>query len=395
MIIPEEIEYMITNGESSTLEFKEETVHNDSIAKEIIAFLNFKGGTILFGVNDSGKIEGIKDGSFEERIMNIFYNKIFPSVIPEYEKVNIKGKLVAVVKVEPGVDKPYYTKINGKNCYFVRYGSTSREATREELLRMFQASGNIHYEVTGLLNTSLKNLDLRNIEEYFVKYRNVNLENFSEAEVERILVNSAILSMMNNINVPTVAGMLLFGKNPQKFLTASGIRVMSIEGLELSDNVADHKFFERDIFSNIENALEYLKIRIKEGFRIANSAKRVDITDYPFKVLRELMVNAVAHRDYTITGSNIAVGLFSDRIEIKSPGVIPNTLTVEKIKQGIMYHRNPVLVQYLYDAGYVERLGRGVCSCVEMMRKYNGTEIDIVSDQTETKVVVYAVSKLL
>jgi ATP-dependent DNA helicase RecG len=390
MILSDEIKNMILNGENSTVEFKQEGVHNDSIAKEIVSFLNFKGGTILFGVNDCGEIEGIKDDSgFEERIMNIFYNKIFPSVVPEYEKIAVDGKFIAVVKVEQGTDKPYYTKINGKSCYFLRYGSTSREATREELLRMFQASGNVHYEVTGLLTAVLRDMDMGNIEEYFLKYRNVNLENFSEEEIERILVNSDVLVDINNKKVPTVAGMLMFGKNPKRFLAGAGIRAMNVKGQDISDNIEDFKFFERDVFHNIENTLDYLKIRIREGFTIENSAKRVDISEYPFKVLRELIVNAVAHRDYTITGSNIAVVLFPDRIEIKSPGSIPNTLTVEKMKQGIMYHRNPVLVQYLYDAGYVERLGRGVRSCVEIMRKYNGTEIDIATDQAETKVIVY------
>ena len=130
-------------------------------------------------------------------------------------------------------------------------------------------------------------------------------------------------------------------------------------------------------------------MRINEGFVIGDATKRIDIVDFPLKVLRELLVNAVAHRDYTITGSNIAVILYNNRIEIRSPGSIPNSLTIEKIKQGIMYHRNPVLVQYLYDCGYVERLGRGVRNSIEMMRKYNGTEIKIETDEAETAVSVF------
>jgi len=131
----EEIQKLVINGENSVVEFKEEEAHNDSIAKEIIAFLNFKGGTILFGVGDDRKITGIKDKAFEERIMNIFYSKVFPQVIPRYEELFIDGKKVSVVTIDQGINKPYYTRINGKNCYFIRYGSTSREASREELLR--------------------------------------------------------------------------------------------------------------------------------------------------------------------------------------------------------------------------------------------------------------------
>ena len=241
----EDIMYIIENGENSGIEFKEEDVHNDSIAKEIVAFLNFKGGTVLFGINNDGIIIGVKDKGFEERIMNIFYNKIFPSVIPEYEEIKINEKKVAVVKIETGIDKPYYTKINGKNCYFIRYGSTSREASREELLRLFQASGSGHYEITPVINTTMRDLNQIDMEDYFSKYRNVNLSNFTVKEVENILVNSDILTKYDEIAMPSIAGLLLFGKNPKRHIISAGIRVMSINGAELPDPVIDHKFFEK------------------------------------------------------------------------------------------------------------------------------------------------------
>ncbi|MCG8685698.1 MAG: putative DNA binding domain-containing protein [Desulfobacterales bacterium] len=384
-----EIQYMITNGENSKVEFKEECAHNDSIAKEIIAFLNFKGGTMLFGVNDDRQVVGVRDENFEERIMNIFYHRIMPSVIPDYQEFIIDNKRVVVLTVEQGINKPYYTKVNGKNCYFLRYGSTSREATREELLRLFQASGNVHYEVSPVLNAAPRDLDFRNIEDYFSKYRAMNLNNFSQSEVETILINSEILSQSGENIHPTIAGMLLFAKNPKKYLHGSGIRAIHIDGKDIADSVIDHKFFERDVFHNIESVLDYLKLRINAAVKIGHTARREAKVDYPFNVLRELIVNAVVHRDYTIIGANIAVIVFEDRIEIKSPGAIPNSLTIEKIKQGIMYHRNPVLVQFLYDAGYVERLGRGVRNSIEMMRKYNGKEIDIASDESETAIKIY------
>ncbi len=387
----EEIQKWIINGESSVVEFKEEEAHNDSIAKEIIAFLNFQGGTILFGVGDDRRITGIKDKAFEERIMNIFYNKVFPQVIPRYEELFIDGKKISVVTVDQGINKPYYTRVNGRNCYFVRYGSTSREASREELLRLFQASGSIHYEISQVAGSKMNDLDFSEIENYFRQYRGINLEIFSGGEKERVLSNSDLVVKGEDDEkaVPTIAGMLLFGKNPKKYLPAAGIRFMSIKGRELSDPVLDHKFFEENMFDNIKNAFDYFKVWLRSGFEINDDLQRKDLTEYPMGVLREMLVNSVAHRDYTISGSNIAVVLYENRIEFKSPGRIPNSLTIDKIKQGIMYHRNPVIVQFLYDAGYVERLGRGVRNSVEAMKKYNGTDIEITTDDTETVFTVY------
>ncbi len=385
----EELKNIIVNGENSTVEFNEELSHNDSITKEIVAFLNFKGGVLIFGVSDDGMILGISEKHFEERIMNIFYQRIFPNVIPEYEELLIDDKRLALVRVEMGIDKPYYTKINGKNCYFIRMGSTSREASREELLRLFQSSGNIHFEVNPVFKARYKDLNFQKIEDYFEKYRNIVLTNFTEEERINILINCELLVREEEEVFPTIAGMLMFGKEPKKYLNSSGIRVMCIEGNELSDSVKDHKFFERDIFENIDNTLEYIKIRIENGIYVEAEAQRKETIGYPVKVIREILVNCFVHRDYTIIGSNIAVIIYDDRIEFRSPGGIPNSLNIEKIRQGIMYHRNPILVQFLYDAGYVERLGRGIRNSIEVMKKFNGTNIDILSDDGETVFILY------
>lgn len=385
----EEMKYLIQNGENSCVEFKEEEAHNDSIVKEFIAFLNFKGGTVFFGVSDSKEIKGVNDEEFEERIMNLFYQRIFPSVIPDYREVRIDGRRVVSVTVDKGIDKPYYTKVSGKNCYYIRYGSTSREASREELIRLFQASGTVHYEITPVPNASLSDLDLAKMVGYFERYRSIDLEAYTREERENILKNSNIALQYDTEIVPTVAGMLLFGRKPKEYLSQTGIRGMFIGGNDLADRVLDHKFFQGDIFSNLESALDYIKLRINFGFEIEEEVQRRDILDYPMSVLRELLVNAVAHRDYTVTGSTIAIIIYKDRIEFKSPGSIPSTLTVEKMKQGIMYHRNPLVVQFLYDSGYVERLGRGIRNSIRKMNEFNGTDIEIISDRAETVFKVF------
>lgn len=178
--------------------------------------------------------------------MNIFYKRIFPNVIPEYEELLIDGSRVALVKVDMGKDKPYYTKINGKNSYFVRMGSTSRVVSRDELLRLFQSSGNLHFEVTPVLKAKYKDLNQQKVEDYFEKYRNIVLTNFTDEERINILINSEILLRNEMEEVfPTLADMLLFGKEPKKFINSSGVRVILIDGNEFSDDVKDHKFLKK------------------------------------------------------------------------------------------------------------------------------------------------------
>jgi len=237
----EKVKEIIRNGESSYVEFKENFTENLEIEKEIVGFLNLKGGKILIGVSDDGKIIGIDEKDLknvEERIMNICRTVVKPEIIPIYEKVLIDGKFIVILEVN-GIDKPYCVFKKDRKTYYIRVGTTVREATREELRRLFQASGSIHYEENPVYNSSIEDLAMDKITEYFEKFRGIEFKDRSEEEKVNILINSKILTRYEDRIVCTVAGMLLFGKEPSKFLSQNGIKFVHFKGIEISGELID------------------------------------------------------------------------------------------------------------------------------------------------------------
>lgn len=222
----EELKEIIANGENSGVEFKETRINPEHLAKEVAAFCNLQGGLILFGVRDDGEIVGIMDENLGDWSVEICRSGLIePEVIPFIENIKIDNKTVCVVKISQGIDKPYCVKKNKKKTYYIRAFASVREATREELGRLYQASCFIHYDTTPVLNALLKDLSIDKIEEYFGKYRSINIKNLPQEEKITILINAEILCEVDKeIIVPTLAGMLIFGKEPSRFLTQCGIK---------------------------------------------------------------------------------------------------------------------------------------------------------------------------
>jgi len=362
---------LIQNGENSWVEFKRDdrTTKDFSgdFAKEVVAFSNGRGGKIIIGVEDNGNIAGLSGEGFEEWVMNICRTLVHPGVIPFYEEIKIDELCKsAVVHIDMGYSKPYYIERGERRVYYIRVGSTSREATREELARLFQASGAYHYDVAPLPTTSFESLDQNRLAEYFKKYRSKDLTTLHPVEVKKLLINSDILKQTEYGEVASVGGLLFFGKEPQRFLPQSGITFALFRGTEVTE-----EYFERADIEGTATRLidETVKLIQKNILHIAHvkGLKRKEVS-IPKEVLREAITNAVAHRDYTILGARVRVYMFTDRIEVRSPGSLPNTVTIEKMKVGsISVARNPFIVNYLVELKYVERLGRGILFIIQKM----------------------------
>jgi len=355
---------IIQNGESSGVEFKRDERgnrrFNEDFAKEVVAFSNLKGGKIIIGVDDDGSISGLIDENCEEWVMNVCRTLVNPGVIPYYEEIQLDtGQRVAVVYIDMGYSKPYYMERGGeKRTYYIRVGSTSREATREELSRLFQASGFYHYDVAPVANTSIEELDMDELKRYFSKYHGIKLDDLTDSEVRNILINADIMQTTEYGDVLSVGGLLLFGKQPQKLLPNSGVTFAYFRGDTLSDELLDRKVIEGALPKLIDETVKAIQRNLKVASKI-KGLKRIE-KGLPREVFREAVTNAVAHRNYSI-GADIRVYMFTNRIEVRSPGSLPNTVTIEKIKIGsYSYPRNPLIAQHLRDLRYIDKLGRGV-----------------------------------
>lgn len=347
------IKQLIKNGENIYVEFKKEI--NKSFAEEVVSFLNTEGGIILIGIDDKGEVIGI-NSNLEEIVMNICRDSVIPAIAPTYLEHVYEDKKIALIKIERGNNKPYYT-INNK--YFIRVGSTKRIATKDELLRLFEASGAFHFDISGARGTGIKDLNIDEIRDYFMSYNAFDLYEEEKENVSRILINADILKESGNEILCTVGGLLIFGKRPEKNLFQSGISFAHFDGNDISVNLIDKK----EICGRMKDVVDQTMTVIKNNLIISSTiegALRKDIYEYEDVVLREAIVNALVHRNYSIQGSKIRILLFDDRIEFHSPGRIPNTITIEKMKIGVSYARNPFLVKYMENMRYIDKLGRGI-----------------------------------
>jgi ATP-dependent DNA helicase RecG len=363
----------IAGGEDSFTEFKREIESPDAFAAELIAFANAGGGQIFLGVDDEGKVHGVVDPQrTEEQITNIGRNNCVPPMDLLIEKVDVNGVKVIVVHVPRRLGRPYENK---RGQCFIRVGSTKRLASTDERARLLEAAGLFHFEETPVPHTSLDDLDEEAFAEY---YQSLLGELLSQAELPlpRILQNMRFLveDMGGNQRL-SVAGLLLFGKHPQELLGWAGITAVRWPGVEMGEELVDRKEMEGRLPQLIDQAETflvqhtYLSGRI-EGFR------RQDTPMYPREVLREAVVNAVAHRDYSLSGARIRIFVFANRIEVHSPGSLPNTVTLDNIRTGYSMARNRRILEALLHLGYASRIGSGIPRMIRLMQKYSGQEPD-------------------
>lgn len=283
------------------------------------------------------------------------------------------------------MDKPYYTS---DHKYYIRVGTTKRIASREELLRLFESNGALHFDISPVEGTSMKDLNIDVIRDYFLKYNAFDLQEEAREAAERILINADIMTEANGKALCTVGGLLVFGKKPEVRLPQNGISFAHFRGLEITDELIDKKILTGRIQDIAEQAMVVLKNNIKSP-SIINGIKREEKDEYPVIVMREAIVNTLVHRNYSISGSRIRIFMFDDRIEFHSPGRLPNTVTIDKMKIGISYARNPFLVKYMENLRYIDQLGRGIPMILKAMKEAGAKEPLLRESGEEFVLIIY------
>jgi ATP-dependent DNA helicase RecG len=387
---------MIQNGEGSGIEFKRDEVENRELAAEVVAFANFRGGRVLLGVEDDGTVHGTTRRDLEEWVAELCRARVAPPLIPYFDwfREFEPGKDVAVLQVLPGPDKPYARLHNSRRTYYIRVGSTKREATREELARMFQESGQLRYGVKPVPGATLADLDRQRLRQYLVDILGGEAPDDTEEEAwTRLLANLEFVVEADDVVAPTIDGVLLFGENVERFLPQAGIRALAYAGTERDYATRADEDLRGPILplrspggevvesGLVEQALAFVGRNTTPTAHL-EGARRVDRPTYPAEVLREAIVNAVVHRDYSVAGTDVTLSIFDDRLEVESPGRLPNTVTVERMRAGFRYTRNQTLVNVMRDYGYVDFRGMGVRSkIVPGMLAHNGTEPELVEEE--------------
>jgi len=376
---------IIKTGENASVEFKLEDIKNNRLAKEICGFCNALGGVILLGIDDVGEIIGCNRSDNEERVMNICYDLIEPKIFPDYFECIIDNKKIIVIRLLETDDKPYAIKKNNAYSYYIRIGTTCREAGRNELLRLFQKSSFLHYEILERKEASIKHIDINRFKEYL---RKLFIE-VDEKNLYQVMINK---KLMSKNRIPTLAGLALFGKNIQSVCPMLKVDIVKFEKDDLDYQIVNQRTFHGALLNSydengeisdlglIDKCLDFIKVNLKLSVSFQHASRQTSF-EYPVESIRELLVNCFAHRDYTIEGEGIRVFMYNNRLEFISPGGLPNSIDLDSLKDSLnygvvpTYSRNPVIVEVLKRFGYIENIGMGIYKKVYvLMKKMHQTE---------------------
>ena len=421
-----ELRELIAQGENSSIEFKSDRIDSRELAKEVVALANLRGGRLLLGVeNDSGvsglarrdalEAEGTKGGGrrtyrkLEEWVVQACRDKIRPELIPHFEVIpDVEpGRDVAVVRVERGWTV-HHLWHNQHRTYYIRVGSINREASPAQLARLFQQRSAYRLELQPVSGTSMDHLDQRRLVDYFAHIRGQDVPAdrvsgvLSEDRAQEwrdtaplawqpLLVNTKLLSE-DAPHPTTVAGLMLFGRNPNRFLPHAKVDAAAYFGIEKDYDAqerctmrgpiapllaADGSLLEPGL---VEQAMAFIRRNI-DTVRLEDGVRCRERWDYPPDALRETIVNAIVHRDYSLSGTDIEISIYADRLEVISPGRLPNGITPERMRVGCRSARNELLKDVMRDYGYLEHMGMGVPrKIVRGMKEHNDTEPDLVEE---------------
>ena len=339
----------IGQGESKTLEFKESFPKNIAIAKTVIAFANGAGGKLIIGVNDQGRIVGIDEDSLfetQDRIASIIYDVCYPNIIPEIYTANIGGKLVLVTEVFPGNLKPYYIKQKGKNDgTYIRVGATNRKAAYENIVYIERQRRNICFDEDVHYDYDVNTLDLSPLEKEFKNInKSLTFEKMQNLKLLRTEYGKRYLS--NGL-------LILLG-----LFEHVRIKCSRFKG-ETMDIFIDKKEFDGNLFQQLRETEFFIQNHIHLKGEI-KGLQRTDIYEIPMTAIREALLNAIVHRDYTNQGRDIKVSIFDHLIHIVSPGGFPSTLTEFDILNGRSEIRNKVIARVFKSLNYIEQWGTGI-----------------------------------
>ena len=332
----------------------------ERLTEMLVALANARGGALVLGVDPRDHTPLGLDEPEEalDRALQAALAVDPPLIIPVPQIKEIDGRRILVMTVPPGLPHVY----SYKGRYLIYEGDQVQALSSAQLRRLMMERGAVNFETQAPGHARLHDLDWSKVERYLA-----SLPGLPAARPEEALLGRGCVVQTDDGQLrPTYAGLLLFGLEPQRWVHSARILVARYVGTSPSDH-----FVKEEIQGTLPE-----QIRRAEGFVVANMRRgvqllgleRVEETEYPIEVVREAIVNAVAHRDYQIRGDEIRILMFANRIEFYSPGRLPGPMTLKNLIEE-RFSRNEVIVQVLSDMGFIERLGYGIDRMIRMMNE--------------------------
>lgn len=343
------LQSFLQSGESETLEFKEK--FDDRTVESAVAFANAKGGMILIGVSDKGNITGVDIGKETlAKWANQISDKTEPKLIPEIEVLEFEGKKVVVANVPEYPIKP--VSVRGR-C-FKRVNNSNRSMNSQEIAEMHLQSTGMSWDRFPAAGKSLEDLDLEKVSRYIRKARVSGRKGFGEEEDPiRVLEKMELVKD----GKPTWAAGLLFCKDGKRFLSQAVIHCGRFKDQTL---VIDDRLIEGTLFEQVEEAMGFVRKNTNVKFVMTGKPEREEVWDYPLEAVREAVINAVCHRDYTIM-SHIEIRIYDEELIVWSPGGLPLGFTMEDLfKPHASKLRNKGIAEVFFDTKIIEQWGSGI-----------------------------------
>jgi len=351
---------LVKQGRGTKLDWLGENAALETIASVLTSMANTQGGTLVLGiVGPTASTTGVRDTeSAIDRILQAALAIDPALIVPMPRVLRTQERAFVVVNVPSGL--PHVYAYDGR--FLQRQGNDNVSLKPRDLRRLMIQRGEASFETEITPGASLDDLDWDKAKAYVA-----SLSGISESQVDKVLLKRCCLVMQDGRPRPTNAGILLFGKDPLRFIRGGEIVATRFSGVEMGDH------FERiDITGSLPDQLRraetFLIDHLRKGVQLGKTMARDEQFEYPLEAARELVVNAVAHRDYSIAGDSIHLFIFKDRMEVTSPGGLPGPITIANMRNE-RFSRNPVIVQVLSDMGFIERLGYGVDRVMALMEE--------------------------
>jgi len=353
-----EIDAYLDGGQRDHVAFLSAAAKHEQIAETLAAMANANGGIVLLGVTAKGTPQKQSDTtSLRESVVEAGLLTDPPLILPAPQvAASAKGDVV-IIQVPPGL--PHLYSLQGR--FITRTAGQNRPLTTPELRRMLLERSDAGFESMPVGEATLADLDQQQIQRYVDRIAVAPHEDL----LDILQLRGCVAAGEGADLVPTNAGILLFGRLPQRFLRNAEFICVRYAGSTMSD-----EFVRQDLGGTLaeqaRQAEAFVVNNMRRGMRISGLT-REETTEYPLAVVREAIVNALAHRDYSIRGEGVRLLMYGDRMEIYSPGRLPGHVTLENLKDE-RYSRNEAIVAVLSDLGYIERLGYGIDRMIATMQ---------------------------
>ena len=376
---------LASSPEGKTLEFKRDLSSPKPLLKALVAFANTAGGRLVIGIADDRQIIGVSNPlDEEERLCNLIADSIAPRLVPNVEMLTVEGKTLLVVEVFVSGNRPHWLKSEGAETgVYVRLGSSSRQADAALIGELRRSVEGVAFDEMPMPDLGLNALDLDGARKLFSGISTLD---------PQALHTLKLVTLYQGQTVPTKGAVLLFGKERPLHFSDAWVQCGRFIGTDKA-KIFDHVDIHEHLPIAVDSIMLFLKKHAMRGADFS-TVRRKDVWSIPLLLLREAVINALVHADYSQRGAPIRVSFFDDRIEVESPGILLPGMTIEDMRQGVSKIRNHVLARVFRELNLIEQWGSGVRRIFREAQELGLPEPQFVEVGMRLRVVVFLAETL-